>query len=240
MLKANGLELTIRTYVDLRNQKWRAYWNPTKLKVAFANLEKLLIRFAKLAASVKADSFMIGSEYEILTKPQNLPYWKSIIGKVKKEFKGRILYAANGNLNKGKKPEYFHVPFWNLLDTVGINYYPPFKGTPTQANLSKHHILELKKLKDFSKAQKKMLAITEVGFPLAASGVKTPYKWDYPKGEKPDPKLRSKTMKIFLDSTKQLKIRNIHLWRYLVKEKHLHPLGYVIDQEVINLLPFLK
>ncbi|MCF8060665.1 MAG: hypothetical protein K9K67_15285 [Bacteriovoracaceae bacterium] len=239
-LKKAGHTLTLRIYVDLENQKWRALWHPKKIALAFSNLEKTLLHFSKIANEVKADSLLIGSEYEKLTQPKYLSHWKKIIKNVKENFSGKILYAANGNLNNMKEPEYRWVPFWSLLDHVGINYYPPFKGKPTKRSLSKHHKKELTKYSDFAKTIKKDLVITEVGFPLAESGIKTPYQWEYDLKEKPNSALRVLSFKSFIEKAHQLNIYEIHLWRFLPNELRFHPLGYLIDEAFMNEIALLN
>ena len=239
-LKKAGYHITLRIYVDLQNQKWRAFWHPKEIKLAFLELEKTLNHYASVAGQVKADTLLIGSEYEKLTQPKYLPYWKKLIKSTREKFSGKIIYAANGNINKGKKPEYTWVPFWDLLDNIGINYYPPFKGKPNKSTLSKHHKRELKKYVKFVTGFKKPLSITEVGFPLAESGLKTPYKWEYPKKERPNSSLRVLSFKTFLKEAHKLNIYNINLWRFLPNEEKYHPNGYVIDKAFLGEISLLN
>jgi hypothetical protein len=239
-LKKLGHQVTLRIYVDLKNEKWRAYWRPTDDKKAFLNLSKTIVRFAAIATQIGATALIIGSEYEGLTVPKYLSQWKSIIAETKKKFSGEVLYAANGNPNKNNEPEYLRVPFWYLLDTIGVNYYPPFNGVPTKKNLHAHHRKQLEKYKKFSTTQKKKLAITEIGFPLAESGIKTPYQWLYSKTEKPNSKLRALSMRSFLEEAHKQGVHDIHLWRFLFNEPKIQPLGYVIDEEVLQVMPLLN
>lgn len=234
--KSDGFQVTLRFYVDLKDGKWRAYWQPKDIKKGFQNLEKELKEFAEFAASVKADQLMIGSECEALTQPEYKAYWEKIITAVRSVFNGTVLYAANGNINKKAKPEYTWVPFWSSLDKVGINYYPPFKGAINAKNLEAHHKKSIKKIVSFAKAQSKDLVITEVGFPLAKKGIYTPYEWRYSERDKADAGLRDLSLGLFLKTAKAQNIGGIHFWRFLPDETKLHPLGYLIDQSYLKTL----
>lgn len=235
-IKKEGHFLTLRFYVDLRNGKWRAYWRPKNKDKAFQRLQKYLTQFAELATEVGADQLFIGSEYEGLVGEDNKEHWKKIVDSVRAKFKGTILYAANGNPNQVKKPEYHWAALWPLVDKVAINYYPPFKGTINEGNLRKHHRREIKKLTDFAKTINKELIISEVGFPLAKKGIYTPYEWRYSKRDEPSAKLRDQSLSLFLQEIKKAQVKDIHLWRFLPQETKLHPLGYIIDDSYLKTL----
>lgn len=234
LLKKEGFKLTLRFYIDLKNQKWRAFWKPKETELAFKNYEKELLRFSKLASDVKADTLIVGSELEGLTVSTNRGAWEKMIRKVREVYKGRVLYAANGNINKEKEPEYKRIFFWNIFDGIGINYYPPYKGNRNESSLLKHHKEEIHKLMKFSKDQN--IYLTEVGFPLAESGIETPYEWRYQKKEKPSPDLRNLSLKIFLSEVKKAKVSGVFFWRYFPREQEAHSLGYIVDESFLSLL----
>jgi hypothetical protein len=232
--KGAGQQVTLRFYIDLKNHRWRAYWNPKNKKDAFSQMTKELAAVANKAQVLGVDSLYIGSELEELTKEQNLIYWIELIGMVKRVFKGKIQYAANGNLNKQKIPEYKWVPFWSLLDGVSINYYPPFKGSPTKKNLEEHHKKTLARYHDFAKSKKQDLIISEVGFPLAKEGIYKPFEWRFSEKSKPDSKMRALSLKLFLKRSRELKIKEVHFWRFYPDSELKHPLGYLWDDSLVK------
>ena len=235
-IKSKGFNLSLRVYVDLKNKKWRAYWDPANKEAAFLNLESVLVRFAKFANDKGAKSFLIGSEYEKLTRVKYKKQWQKIIQKIRKHYVGKVLYAANGNLNKKSKAEYEWVSFWDELDMMGINYYPPLKGKLTEVNLVRHHQSHIEKLKKFSKLKKKLLIFTEVGFPLAEKGIESPFEWRFKKKSKASAHKRDLSLETFLKISKEKKINGINIWRFYPDEKKVHPLGYIIDDNFLSLL----
>ncbi len=230
-LKRKGLYVSLRAYVDLKNQKWRALWRPEPLEKGFANLKSFLIEMATMAKDLKIDQLYLGSEYELLTHKGNHKYWSSIIDEVRKVYKGRLLYAANGNPNNREIKEYQWVPFWPELDAIGINHYPEYKGELNYNLLLEHHTKVLSELKSFTQFFNKPLVISEVGFPLANTGALTPYKWEYSKDSKGDQSLQLMNMRAFFKGARKNQIYEYYLWRYLPKERDIHPLGYILDNK---------
>lgn len=234
--KKDGKEVTLRFYVDLRNGKWRAFWKPKKKLQAFNQLEKHLTYIAEKAATLNVDNLFIGSELEGLTIKGNLIHWITLIGKIKRVYRGKILYAANGNINKRKIPEYQWVPFWSLLNSIAINYYPPNEGPVKERTLRIHHKRKLGLLKKFASEKQQKLIISEVGFPLAAEGLKKPYEWRYSKKAKKDPLSRAMSVRLFLEVAKELEISQIHFWRFYPEEASENPLGYLWDKKQMEIL----
>lgn len=234
--RKRSLQVTLRAYIDLRNNKWRAYWDPNDKKKAFLGILNQLMELAHFAAKNKVEELLIGSEYEKLTGVQNLSYWKDIIGKLRKIYNGKLLYAANGNLNNSEKAEYEKVSFWSLIDDVGINYYPSFKGEASFKSLQDHHLSTLRKYQKFAKENKMNLRITEVGFPLALDGLKSPYEWRYKKGIGSNVNERGLSANLFSKMAQKLNIDELHYWRYLFNEEEIHPMGYVWEEKLIEAL----
>ena len=117
-----------------------------------------ILMYAAIAEETNAALFCIGTELEkfVINRPV---YWKILIQKIKKVYKGKLTYAANWD-------EFKRVPFWNELDYIGIDAYFPLtaKKTPTiedfEAGWQPHKI-------EIQKTQKKFntpVLFTEYGY----------------------------------------------------------------------------
>ncbi len=75
-------------------------------------------------------TFAIGNEMGSLTGSQYRAYWTDIISAVRQVYHGEITYAAATD-------EASKVSFWDLVDTIGVNTYPPLTSsqTPTVQDL---------------------------------------------------------------------------------------------------------
>ena len=120
--------------------------------------EKFILNYAELASETEVDIYCIGTELEkfVTNRPE---FWKELIVKIKKVYKGKLTYAANWD-------EYKRTPFWQDLDYIGIDAYFPLceHKTPTVAQCRegwKRHKPEIEQL---SKAENKQILFTEFGY----------------------------------------------------------------------------
>jgi len=97
--------------------------NEDDWKVLETTYTAYILEFAKLATTLKADIFCIGTELEKFVK--NRPeYWQGLIKKIKTIYKGELTYAANWD-------EFKQTPFWNKLNFIGVNAYFPVSDVKT-------------------------------------------------------------------------------------------------------------
>lgn len=134
--------------------------------------EDFIVAYAKSAAKINAEIFCIGTELEkfVLNRPQ---FWEQLIRKIRKEYKGKLTYAANWD-------EYKKLTFWNQLDFIGVDAYFPLseKETPTVTDFEKGwkpHKIEIQQLQ--KKFQKPIL-FTEYGYRSVHFNGKQPWKVD--------------------------------------------------------------
>ena len=120
--------------------------------------EDYILPFASLADSLHAEMFCVGTEFE-KSVLQRGAFWRSLIGKVKARYKGKVTYAANWD-------EYEKVPFWDMIDYVGINAYFSLSqsATPTVEELTTAWQPLLKQIRGFQKRVGKPIVFTEFGY----------------------------------------------------------------------------
>ena len=134
--------------------------------------EDFIVAYAKSAAKINAEIFCIGTELEKFVLNRR-DYWKQLIHKIKKVYKGKLTYAANWD-------EYKKLTFWNQLDFIGVDAYFPLseKETPTVTDFEKGwkpHKIEIQQLQ--KKFQKPIL-FTEYGYRSVHFNGKQPWKVD--------------------------------------------------------------
>lgn len=141
-----------------------------KWKILENSYEKFILMYAKTAQDVKADIFCIGTELEkfVANRPN---YWKLLIQKIRKVYKGKLTYAANWD-------EFKRVTFWNQLDYIGVDAYFPLtdRKTPSVQEFEegwKRHKAEIQKIQV---TFKKPILFTEYGYRSVDYAGKEP--WD--------------------------------------------------------------
>ena len=133
---------------------------------------EFILEYANLAQEVNVEIFCIGTELEgfIDNRPE---YWKELIVKVKKIYKGKLTYAANWN-------EFDRTPFWNDLDYIGIDAYFPLSAeqTPSIESCRNGWSIYKPNIKSFHETYKKPILFTEFGYRSVDFSGKEPWKSD--------------------------------------------------------------
>lgn len=185
---ARGLKVLLKPHVDSLDGTFRGEFTPTSPDQWFANYKTMIVEYAKLAQSSKAEMFSIGVEYQSLTVAKYLPYWNDIITAVKQVYSGPLTYASNWDEMKD-------VPFWDKMDVMGVDAYAPLTttNTPTVQNIIDgwtklsadsytRDICENKSIVDFyhdmSVRFGKPVLLTETGYRSVDGAGKAPYLWE--------------------------------------------------------------
>jgi Ca2+-binding RTX toxin-like protein len=115
---ALGLSVMLKpmlTGLDGTNQ---AELKPSDPAAFFASYKAEMLDFARVAEQYGAVSFSIGNELSNLSGPEYRSYWVDLIDSLREVYHGTITYAAATD-------EAINVSFWDKLDEIGINAYPP-------------------------------------------------------------------------------------------------------------------
>ncbi|MBL7814187.1 MAG: hypothetical protein JNL70_04200 [Saprospiraceae bacterium] len=120
--------------------------------------ENYILPFAKIADSTHVSLLCIGTEVK-QSAMKRAQFWRNLIVKIKKVYKGQLVYAANWD-------EYEFVTFWNDLDYIGIDAYFSLvpKATPSVSELEKAWQPHITAIRNFQKKQNKPVLFTEFGY----------------------------------------------------------------------------
>ncbi|TSC90759.1 MAG: Uncharacterized protein G01um10142_250 [Parcubacteria group bacterium Gr01-1014_2] len=126
-----GLQIMLKPHLDIKGGKWRANLAPVDRKNFFDNYSKMMLNYAKLSQTHGVEQFSVGAElYSLTMNPDNEPYWRSLISKIKTAYNGKLTYSANSfseHYDEGG------LPFWDMLDYIGLSMYYPLadNSSPT-------------------------------------------------------------------------------------------------------------
>jgi hypothetical protein len=125
LARKNNLKVILKPVVNVRDGTWRGYidfktpnnkpdvneWNKW-----FADFDKFLLHYAKIAQETKCEMFCLGCEMS--TTEKFMSNWRGVVADVRKVYTGAITYNANhGNEEK--------VKWWDAVDVIGMSgYYP--------------------------------------------------------------------------------------------------------------------
>lgn len=137
-----------------------------------SSYRNFILDYAELAGKEKIEIFCIGTELEqfIEARPE---YWRTLILEIKKVYSGKLTYAANWD-------EYKRVPFWDLLDYIGVDAYFPISESknPTVEEVKLGWERWKVELKTFSTKENKQVLFTEYGYRSVDFSGKEPWKSD--------------------------------------------------------------
>lgn len=120
--------------------------------------ENFILTYANTAKAIDADILCIGTELEkfVLNRPD---YWKELIQKIRRIFKGKLTYASNWD-------EFKRVTFWDQLDYIGVDAYFPLceSQTPTIEEFELGWRPHKEQIQQVQATYKKPVLFTEFGY----------------------------------------------------------------------------
>lgn len=176
LLKKNGIKIMLKPQIWI----WRGEYTGTlkmkseeDWKALEASYRKFILSYAKLAEETQVSIFCIGTELEQFVK--NRPdYWKKLIGEIRKEYSGKLTYAANWD-------EYPRVPFWEQLDFMGIDAYFPLseEKSPSIEQLKQGWQKWKTAISELADQKKRPVLFTEYGYRSMDYTAKKPWLVDH-------------------------------------------------------------
>ncbi|MCG2432037.1 glycoside hydrolase family 113 [Aequorivita xiaoshiensis] len=134
--------------------------------------KNFILDYARLAERKDVEIFCIGTELEnfIIHRPA---YWRKLVSEVRTVYSGELTYAANWD-------EYKRVPFWDVLDFIGVDAYFPVSNsqTPTVSEIKSGFEKWQIELKTFSEEKGKKILFTEYGYRSVDYSGKEPWRSD--------------------------------------------------------------
>ena len=97
---------------------------PTDVAAFFASYKAEIVHLASIAQAGGVEIFCIGNEMSSLSGAQYRAYWTDLISAVRNVYDGELTYAAATD-------EASKVGFWDQLDIIGVNTYPPLTSSTT-------------------------------------------------------------------------------------------------------------
>jgi hypothetical protein len=169
--KELDLKIILKPILNCRNGVWRAHINFFDIEVPcepkwsdwFENYNKFIIHYSKIAKEMDCEMLIIGCE--MVQTERKEEYWRSLISKIRKEYKGLISYNTD-------KYQEGNVKWWDAVDVISSSgYYPIDKWDQ-----------ELNRIENIIKVYNKPFFFAEAGCPSKLGSSHIPNNWEL-KGE---------------------------------------------------------
>lgn len=156
-----GMKVLLKPHVWTRGFGWNGDFdcsNENQWQKWEQSYETYILNYAHIADSMHAEMFCIGLEYKLAVKKRTA-FWEQLIDKVRNEYSGDVIYAANWD-------NYKNIPFWDKLDYIGVNAYFPLsqKDTPGIDDLTEGYEKDFLDLRSFAQRHNKRIIFTEFGY----------------------------------------------------------------------------
>jgi hypothetical protein len=128
--QAAGLSVVFKAAISALDGTPTSSLAPADISTFFASYKAEIVHLASIAQAGGVATFAIGNEMSSLSGQQYRGYWTDIISAIRQVYHGELTYAAATD-------EASKVCFWDQLDTIGVNTYPPLTSSnmPTVQDL---------------------------------------------------------------------------------------------------------
>ncbi len=177
-----GFHLAIKPHIWLSAPEggaWRsdiAMQSEADWDTWFSYYSRRMVAYARLAESLQADLFCIGTELHstIVAKPE---HWQALIAQIRSVYSGQLTYAANWS------DDLEQIPFWDALDLIGIQAYFPVSDVknPSLEDIEAGWQPHVERLQHLAIQYDKQILFTEIGYRSIGTAAMTPWTWSSPK-----------------------------------------------------------
>ncbi len=212
-----GLKILIKPHLAYWGSpfRWRGeieFETPEQWERFFDDYERWIVKLAR--ACREADGFVIGTELDRTLGHERR--WRRIVARVRKATPVPLTYAANWS-------DYRTVPFWDALDTIGIQAYFPISDgdAPDTAALERGWRRRMAELAEYSRSERRPVLFTELGYNRSLDAARRPWeaRVDGPEAEA----LQEACLRVALRAIEaEPAVAGVFLWKWFPNP---HPVG---------------
>ncbi len=176
-----GLSVMLRPIIDEQSivadgkNEWRGTIRPTDVSAWFKSYTELLLQYADIAQTQRAESLIIAVE---LTSMEKYPeQWRTLIASTRKRYDGSLSYSSNLQASATMP--------WDTLDFIGVDAF--FKldttGNDVTAEAMQHELEKAARRIDQSVKKFNLpVVFTEIGSASQKNAHTRTYVWDHKTG----------------------------------------------------------
>lgn len=166
-----GLKVFLKPHVDLPNpgKDSRNNIRPDDPTVWFTSYTAFITHYASMAQQLGVEQFAMGTEFSSISNDRAA--WLRVIEAVRSRYHGPVVYAAGR--------DWLRVTFWDAVDVIGIDAYPPLSNKSTTDVSALQRVWEsyLAEGKALAAKYDRKILFTEAGFTSQQGTTTDPSDW---------------------------------------------------------------
>jgi hypothetical protein len=203
----NGFTVVVKPHVWVP-QSWAGAVEPQTEQdwsIWFSRYRGEILRIARIATEESAEALAIGTE---LTKTALRPEWPELIAAVRAVFPRTLFYVAH-NVEEAEA-----VPFWPLLDMIGVTLYPPLGADDDREGRLKVMRATAASLDALSVRIDKPVLVAEIGLRSAEGAAAKPWESAEERTAPVASQLQADILSDWLKVLDRPAIEGILIWRW--------------------------
>ncbi|MCE4369551.1 glycoside hydrolase family 113 [Xanthomonas hortorum] len=202
-----GLQTTLKVHVWIPGH-WAGDTEPTDQAAWFSAYQNALLPLARLAEDEHAEALVIGTE---LRKLQDAPQWPGLVAEVRKVYRGKVLYVADGM----EHAESFR--YWALFDAVGTSLYP--RLSEAAATRTAEMNAAAQRLQQLGQRVGKPVWVAELGLRSARGSLAAPWESPEQRAAAVDTRLQLQVLQQWRKVLQAHGVEGIALWCWYTDPK---------------------
>jgi hypothetical protein len=172
----------------------------------FKGYRTALLHIAGIAEQEKAEALALGTELRNTTQR---PEWPALIAAARAAFSGSLHYFAH-NADEAEA-----VPFWNLLDSVGVTLYPPLGADRDRDRRLIVMRSVAARLDALAARTGRRIVVGEIGLRSALGAAAKPWESAEERPATADPLLQAEVLADWLKVLHRPSVNGVLVWRWL-------------------------
>lgn len=205
--RRQGFSVLVKPHVWVP-ESWAGAIEPTSeqsWRTWFSRYRGELERIARIAAEESADGLAIGTE---LAKTTHRPEWLGLIATARGLFPRTLIYVAH-NVDEAET-----VPFWPLLDAIGVSLYPALGPDHDRSGRIGVMRSVADRLDALSGRIGRPLVVGEIGLRSATGAAAKPWESAEERTTSADPLLQADVLSDWLTVLNRPAIHGVLIWRW--------------------------
>jgi sugar phosphate isomerase/epimerase len=205
--RALGFSVVVKPHVWVKDS-WAGAVKPSTEEAWVAWFKRYrheLTRLAQISAEEKAEAFAIGTE---LVKTTHRPEWREVIQAARAAFPRLLVYFAH-NVDEAEA-----VPFWGVLDAIGVTLYPPLGADSDRGARLAAMRASAERLDALAARNGKQVIVGEIGLRSAEGAARKPWESAEEREAAVDLVLQAEVIADWLAVLDRPAIRGVLVWRW--------------------------